>query len=34
VVAFTVAGSYTVTLTASNSSGSNVVTKNNFVTVS
>ena len=34
VVAFTVAGTYTVSLTASNSNGSNTVIKTNFVTVS
>lgn len=34
VVTFTVGGSYTVTLTASNLYGTNSITKNNFVTVS
>ncbi len=33
IVAFNIAGSYTVTLTAANSSGSNAITKLNFVTV-
>lgn len=33
IVTFNIAGSYTVTLTAANSSGSNAITKLNFVTV-